>query len=42
MDESPGKILCLVDASNVEAANTVHREAHGRAADEIYPVAEGS
>ncbi|MBV9592210.1 MAG: DUF4242 domain-containing protein [Actinobacteria bacterium] len=39
--EQQGKIFCLVDAPNPEAANTVHREAHGLVADEIYPVAEG-
>lgn len=41
VDEAQGKIFCLVDAPNAEAANTVHREAHGLVADEIYPVAEG-
>ena len=39
--EDQGKIFCLVDAPDAEAANTVHREAHGLVADEIYPVAEG-
>jgi hypothetical protein len=39
--EDEGKIFCLVDAPDAEAANTVHREAHGLVADEIYPVAEG-
>lgn len=42
VDEGAGKIFCLVDAPDVEAANTVHREAHGLVADEIYPVSEGS
>ena len=41
VDESQGKIFCLVDAGSAEAANTVHREAHGLVADEIYPVVEG-
>jgi hypothetical protein len=41
VDESHGKIFCLVDAPDAEAANTVHREAHGLVADEIHPVAEG-
>jgi Protein of unknown function (DUF4242) len=36
-----GKIFCLVDAPSAEAANTVHREAHGLVADEIFQVAEG-
>jgi hypothetical protein len=40
VDEQAGKIFCLVDAPDAEAANTVHREAHGLVADEIYPVHE--
>jgi len=40
VDEEAGKIFCLVEAANAEAANTVHREAHGLVADEIYPVTE--
>jgi len=42
VDESAGKIFCLVDAPDAESANTVHREAHGLVADEIYVVQEGS
>ena len=42
VDESHGKIFCLVDAPTADAANTVHREAHGLVADEIYAVQEGS
>lgn len=42
VDEGKGKIFCLVDAPDAEAANTVHREAHGLVADEIYEVTEGS
>ncbi|MCL1594958.1 MAG: DUF4242 domain-containing protein [Actinomycetia bacterium] len=42
VDESAGKIFCLVEADDAESANTVHREAHGLVADEIYPVSEGS
>jgi hypothetical protein len=42
VDESAGKIFCLVDAPDADAAATVHREAHGLVADEIYPVAEGA
>jgi hypothetical protein len=42
VDEEHGKIFCLVDAPDAEAANTVHREAHGLVADEIFPVAEGA
>jgi hypothetical protein len=41
VDETNGKIFCLVDAPDAEAANTVHREAHGLVADEIYRVVEG-
>ena len=41
VDEGAGKIFCLVDAPDSEAANTVHREAHGLVADEIFPVVEG-
>jgi Protein of unknown function (DUF4242) len=42
VDEKAGKIFCLVDAPDAETANTVHREAHGLVADEIYEVQEGS
>lgn len=42
VDENAGKIFCLVEAPNAEAAHTVHREAHGLVADEIYEVSEGS
>jgi hypothetical protein len=41
VDEAQGKIFCLVDAPTPEAANTVHREAHGLVADEVHPVVEG-
>ncbi len=41
VDESAGKIFCLVDAPDADAAHTVHREAHGLVADEIYKVQEG-
>jgi hypothetical protein len=41
VDEKQGKIFCLVDAPSAEAAATVHREAHGLVADEIYEVTEG-
>jgi hypothetical protein len=40
VDESAGKIFCLVEAEDAEAANTVHREAHGLVADEIFEVSE--
>ena len=42
VDEDAGKIFCLVEADDAEAANTVHREAHGLVADEIFPVSEHS
>jgi hypothetical protein len=42
VDEAQGKIFCLVEAPDAEAANTVHREAHGLVADEMHPVQEGS
>jgi hypothetical protein len=40
--EQEGKIFCLVEAPNPEAANIVHRDAHGLVADEVYEVQEGS
>jgi hypothetical protein len=42
VDESAGRIFCLVEAPDAEAANRVHREAHGLVADEIFQVSEGS
>ena len=42
VDEGQGKIFCLVEAPTAEAANTVHRQAHGLVADAIYQVQEGS
>ena len=41
VDEKAGKIFCLVEAPDADAANTVHREAHGLVADEIFEVHEG-
>ena len=40
LDEGTGTIFCLVDAPNKEAAEQVHREAHGLTADEIHEVME--
>ena len=40
VDEKAGKIFCLVEAPDAEAANTVHREAHGLVADDIFEVTE--
>jgi hypothetical protein len=42
VDVSSGTIFCLVEAPNKEAAERVHREAHGLIADEIYEVSEHS
>jgi hypothetical protein len=42
VDQDAGKIFCLVDAPDADAANAVHREAHGLVADEIYAVSEYS
>ncbi len=40
-NEQAGKVYCLVDAKNTEAAHAVHKEAHGLVADEIVEVQEG-
>jgi hypothetical protein len=40
-DQKSGKIFCLVEAPDREAANAVHRESHGLVADEIIEVQEG-
>ena len=42
VDQENGKIFCLVEAPDADAAESVHREAHGLLADAIFPVAEGS
>ena len=41
-DVDSGKVFCLVEAPSKEAAEAVHREAHGLVADEIIEVKEGS
>ena len=41
-DEGTGKVFCLVEAPSREAAEAVHREAHGMMADEIIEVQEGT
>jgi hypothetical protein len=41
LDENAGKLFCLADAPNAEAAIRVHKEAHGLVADRIFPVSEG-
>jgi hypothetical protein len=40
VDPKAGKVFCLVEAPDADAAVTVHREAHGLVADEIYEVSE--
>lgn len=42
VDEGQGTIFCLAEAPTAEAAATVHREAHGLVAQEIFEVKEGS
>jgi hypothetical protein len=41
VDEAGGKVFCLAEAPDADAAAAVHREAHGLVADRIYPVVEG-
>jgi len=41
-NEESGDVFCLAEAPNKEAAEAVHREAHGLVADEIVEVEEGS
>jgi len=41
-NEDTGKVFCLIEAPNKEAAIAVHREAHGLVADEIIEVREGT
>jgi hypothetical protein len=42
VDETRGKIFCLVEAPTADDAHAVHREAHGLVADDIFQVKEGS
>lgn len=42
VDEDAGLIFCLVEAPSMDAAVTVHRQAHGLVADEIHEVREGA
>jgi len=37
-NESAGKVFCLCEAPNAEAANRVHLEAHGKVAEKIIEV----
>ncbi len=41
-NEQTGEVFCLVHAPSKEAANRVHKEAHGLVADELHEVQEGS
>ncbi len=41
-DEATGKVFCLVDAPTAQAAEDVHREAHGLLADRLMEVLEGA
>ena len=41
-NEQTGQVFCLVEAPSKEAAETVHREAHGLTADELIEVQEGA
>jgi hypothetical protein len=40
-NEKTGRIYCLVEAPSAEAAEAVHREAHGLLPDEIVQLTEG-
>lgn len=40
--EAEGKIFCLVEAPSPDAASTVHRDAHGLVADDVFLVRDGS
>jgi hypothetical protein len=42
VNEAEGKIFCLVEAPDADAAVSVHQEAHGLVADAIFAVVEGS
>ena len=41
-DENAGKVFCLIDAPDRNAAIAVHREAHGLVADHLNEVTEGA
>lgn len=40
-DEGSGKVFCLVEAPDSDAAIEVHRKAHGLLADSVTPVQAG-
>ncbi len=41
-NEKTGEVFCLVRAPNKDAANRVHKEAHGLVADELHEIEEGA
>jgi Pyruvate/2-oxoacid:ferredoxin oxidoreductase gamma subunit len=41
VDEAGGRVWCLVDAPDKEAATRVHQEAHGLVAHDLHEVKEG-
>jgi len=41
-NEAKGTVFCLCEAPSKEAAEAVHREAHGGVADEIHEITEGA
>ncbi len=42
VDEAAGKVFCLVEAPDKDAANKVHEEAHGLVAQRLYEVEQGA
>jgi hypothetical protein len=42
VDEEAGKVFCLVEAPNRDAAIQVHREAHGLEAQSLFEVEQGA
>ena len=42
VDETEGKVFCLVEAPDRETATLVHREAHGLEAHTLFEVKQGA
>ena len=42
VDESAGRVFCLVEADSADDAVAVHREAHGLVPNDIFEVSEHS
>ena len=42
VDEEKGKVFCLVEAPDREAANRTHQEAHGLVAHSLHEVTQGA